>query len=108
MPGLLLGALMSSVAPTSAETLTFVTWQLTEDTYGPRWEAVIAKFEETHPGDTIEATQIARQEFADTMMTQFAAGAAPDIVHRLRSEYQPFAENGWLEDLGPLDRPSRS
>lgn len=101
LPGLLLGALMSSVAPATAETLTFVTWQLTEDTYGPWWEAVIAKFEETHPGDTIEATQIARQEFADTMMTQFAAGAAPDIVHLASFEYQPFAENGWLEDLGP-------
>lgn len=101
LPGLLFGAFLASVPPASAEKLTFVTWQLSEDTYGAWWKAVIAIFEQTHPGDTIEATQIARKEFADTMMTQFAAGAPPDIVHLASFEYQPFAENGWLEDLGP-------
>lgn len=101
LTGLALGALMGTTSLASAETLTFMTWQMTEDTYGPWWQAVIDKFEETHPGDTIEATQIARQDFADTMMTQFAAGSPPDIVHLASFEYQPFAENGWLENLGP-------
>jgi multiple sugar transport system substrate-binding protein len=99
--GAALGLLLATTSLAQAETLKFLTWQLTEDTYGPWWEAVIAKFEETHPGDTVEATQIARQDFADTMMTQFAGGSPPDIVHLASFEYQPFAANGWLEDLGP-------
>ncbi len=30
-----------------------------------------------------------------------AGGTPPDIVHLASFEFQTFANNGWLEDLGP-------
>lgn len=93
---------LATAVPASAQTtLNFVSWQKDEPGYGDWWYEVIDKFEAEHPGVTIEMTKVTRQEFADTMFTMFAGGAAPDIVHLAAFEYQVFAEEGWLEDLGP-------
>lgn len=95
-------AVLACAAPAFAQTtLTFVSWQKDEPGYGDWWYEVIDKFEAEHPGVSVEMTKVARQEFADTMFTMFAGGAAPDIVHLAAFEYQVFAEEGWLEDLGP-------
>lgn len=96
-------ALGLGLAPTlaSATTLSFVSWMKDDPSYGPWWEAVIAKFEADHPGDKIEWTKVARSEYANTMFTMFAGGNPPDIVHLAAFEYQPFANEGWIEDLGP-------
>ncbi len=59
------------------------------------------EFEKTHPNVKIEFTKVARAEYADTMMTQFAGGNPPEITHVATFEYQALAEKGWLEDLGP-------
>lgn len=85
----------------SATDLTFVSWQKDDPSYGSWWQAVIDEFEAKHPGDKIEWTKVARQEYADTMFTMFAGGNPPDIVHLAAFEYQPFANEGWIEDLGP-------
>jgi multiple sugar transport system substrate-binding protein len=94
------GSLLAAI-PAQAETLTFVSWMKDEPGYGDWWNKVIAKFEADHPGVDIEMTKVARAEFADTMFTMFAGGNPPDIVHLAAFEYQPFADQGWLEDLGP-------
>ncbi|MDC0738313.1 sugar ABC transporter substrate-binding protein [Cognatishimia sp. SS12] len=85
----------------SAETLSFVTWQRDDGAYGQWWAEAKAKFEEMHPGVTIDMSQLGRKEYADTMFTMFAGGTPPDIVHLAAFEYQPFADQGWLEPLGP-------
>ena len=97
------GAAMALTAalPAEAQTLKFVSWQVDERGYGDWWNEVIAEFEASHPGVTIEFTKVARNEYADTMTTLFASGSPPDIVHLASFEYQSFAENGWLEDLDP-------
>ncbi len=82
-------------------TLKFISWQVDERGYGDWWRQAIAEFESTHPDVKIEFTKVARDEYADTMLTLFASGSPPEIVHLASFEYQKFADNGWLEDLGP-------
>ncbi|WP_240230848.1 ABC transporter substrate-binding protein [Devosia lacusdianchii] len=102
LAGLLLAGTMVLPSAAMAETtLNFVSWQVGEKGYGDWWAAVIEEFETTHPDVTIDFTLVPRDGYTDAMITQFAAGAPPDIVHLTSFEYQTFAENGWLEDLGP-------
>lgn len=100
-----LGALALSTAltamPVSAETLTFVSWQKDEPGYGDWLNEIVAEFEATHPGVTVEMTRVARDNYANAMFTMFAGGSPPDIVHLAAFEYQPFADEGWLEPLDP-------
>lgn len=103
LKSLLLGACASLAlaAPVAAETLTFVSWMKGDPGYGDWWQEVITEFEKNHPGTTIEWTKVARSDFADTMFTMFAGGNPPDIVHLAAFEFAPFANEGWLENLGP-------
>ena len=94
------GTILSPLAA-AAQSLTFVSWQKDEPGYGDWWNEVIEKFEAEHEGVTIEMTKVARDEFADTMFTLFAGGNPPDIVHLAAFEYQPFADEGFLEPLEP-------
>lgn len=97
--GLLAGFALPQTA--GAETLKFVSWQKDERGVGDWWGTVIKEWEAKHPGDTIEWTKVERNAYADTMTTLFAGGTPPDIVHLASFEFQTFANNGWLEDLGP-------
>ena len=96
-------AISMALAPTlaSATTLSLVSWMKDDPSYGPWWQAVIDKFQETHPGDTIDWTKVDRSSYATTMYTMFAADSPPDIVHLASFEYQAFANEGWLENLDP-------
>lgn len=87
--------------PVAAETLTFVSWMKDEPGYGDWWNEIIAEYEETHPGVEISMSRVSRDEYADTMFTMFAGGNPPDIVHLAAFEFQPFANEGWMEPLGP-------
>ena len=95
------GALTLGAAIADAQELSFVTWQKTDAAYGGWWAEVVERFEAENPGVTVEMTQLARKEYADTLFTMFAGGTPPDIVHLAAFEYQPFAEEGWIEPLGP-------
>jgi len=95
--------------PAASQTLTFVTWQKDDPAYGPWWEEVIAKFQGAREGVTVEMTKVARDDFADTMYTMFAGGTPPDIVHLAAFEYQPFADEGFLDSLDPyIEEAGRS
>ena len=96
---LLAASTMLTALPASAETLTFVSWMKDEPGYGDWWNEIIAEFEETHPGTTINMSRVSRAEYADTMFTMFAGGNPPDIVHLAAFEFQPFANEGWMEPL---------
>ncbi|HTV69418.1 MAG TPA: sugar ABC transporter substrate-binding protein [Rhizobiaceae bacterium] len=96
-------AMLLAAMPLSAnaEVLKFVSWQKDEKGVGDWWASVIKEWEATHPGNTIEWTKVERAAYADTMTTLFAGGTPPDIVHLASFEFPAFANNGWLEDLGP-------
>ncbi|MGQ7848542.1 ABC transporter substrate-binding protein [Granulosicoccus sp. 3-233] len=96
---LLAASTVLSAVPASAETLSFVSWMKDEPGYGDWWNEIIAEFEETHPGVTINMSRVARAEYANTMFTMFAGGNPPDIVHLAAFEFQPFANEGWMEPL---------
>ncbi len=90
-----------------AETLKFVSFQKDEKGVGDWLLAVIKEFERTHPGDKIEFTKVEQPVYADTMVTLFASGQPPDIVHLAAFDFPQIAENGWLEDLDPYIKNSK-
>lgn len=96
-------ALASTALPALAQTKTlkFVSWQKDERGVGDWWASVIKEFETRNPGVKIEWTKVERGAYADTMTTLFAGGKPPEIVHLASFEFQKFADQGWLEDLGP-------
>ncbi len=98
---LLAGTILLPGVAVAQTTLSFVSWQKGEKGYGDWWDLLIKEFEATHPDVKIDFTLVPRDGYSDAMITQFAAGAPPDIVHLTSFEYQTFAENGWLEDLDP-------
>ena len=79
--------------------LSFPSWQQDEPGSSDWWKARIAAFEEAHPGVTIDFTKIAVGEVADKLLTQFAAGSPPQIVHVPYLNLLPFAAQGFLEPL---------
>ncbi len=91
----------ASPALAQTKTLKFVSWQKDERGVGDWWASVIKAFEEKNPGVRIEWTKVERGAYADTMTTLFAGGKPPEIVHLASFEFQKFADQGWLEDLGP-------
>lgn len=98
---LLAASTMLTALPASAETLTFVSWMKDEPGYGDWWNEIIAEYEATHEGVEINMSRVSRDDYADTMFTMFAGGNPPDIVHLAAFEFQPFANEGWMEPLGP-------
>ncbi|MGL4635351.1 MAG: ABC transporter substrate-binding protein [Beijerinckiaceae bacterium] len=101
-------ALSLGVLPAMAQTKTlkFVSWQKDERGVGDWWASVIKEFETKNPGVKIEWTKVERGAYADTMTTLFAGGKPPEIVHLASFEFQKFADQGWLEDLGPYVKSS--
>ena len=101
--GIALAFGLATSAPALAQTkvLKFVSWQKDEPGIKDWWAGNIKEFEASHPGVTIEWTKVDRGAYADTMTTLFAGGKPPEIVHLAAFEFQKFADNGWLEDLGP-------
>lgn len=80
--------------------LQFPSWQ-EDEPIGQWWREAITEFESRHPNVRIEFTKVGRPVFADTLLTQFAGGAPPDIVHLASFEFPQFADLGWLEPLDP-------
>jgi multiple sugar transport system substrate-binding protein len=100
-------ALSTTSAFAQSKVLKFVSWQKDERGVGDWWGTVIKEFEAKHPGTKIEWTKVERGAYSDTMTTLFAGGTPPDIVHLASFEFQKFADNGWLEDLGPYIKESK-
>jgi len=81
--------------------LRFYSWQTDDQSNSIWWLAVNKAFGEAHPGVTIDFVKVPRDDFADTMMVMFSGNTPPDIVHLASFEFHAFAEQDWLEDLGP-------
>jgi multiple sugar transport system substrate-binding protein len=93
---------LACVSQARADTkLRFYSWQTDDQSNSIWWLAVNKAFEQAHPGVTIDFVKVARDDFADNMMVLFSGNTPPDIVHLASFEFNAFAEQGWLEDLGP-------
>ncbi|HSG88526.1 MAG TPA: extracellular solute-binding protein, partial [Pseudomonadales bacterium] len=75
-------------------------WQATEPGTSDWWKALIAEFEAQNPGVTIEFTHEPFASYNQTMVTRFAGGNPPDILHLPAANFMVYATEGWL---APLD-----
>ena len=75
-------------------------WQATEPGTSDWWRALIAEFEAQNPGVTIEFTHEPFASYNQTMVTRFAGGNPPDILHLPAANFMVYATEGWL---APLD-----
>ena len=107
-PSLLLGRGARRAAFAQTKVLKFVSWQKDEKRRRRLVGHASSRSSRTkHPGVKIEWTKVERGAYADTMTTLFAGGKPPDIVHLASFEFQEFADNGWLENLGPWIKKSK-
>ena len=80
--------------------LDFPSWQAQEPGLGNWWRALIAEFQKTHPGVTVDFTQVPFPQYVDTLTTRFSGERPPDIVHLPSRSFAAFAAQDWL---APLD-----
>lgn len=75
-------------------------WQATEPGTSDWFNALIEEFEAQHPGVEIEFTHDPFAGYNDRMITRFAAGNTPDILHLPAANFMIYAQAEWL---APLD-----
>jgi len=94
-------AALTIVAAASAQTITLdmPSWQATEPGTSDWWNALIAEFEAQHPGVDIVFTHEPFASYNDKMVTRFAAGNPPDILHLPAANFMIYAQEGWLTPL---------
>ena len=74
-------------------------WQATEPGTSDWWKALIAAFEEQHPGVTVDFNNEPYAGYNQKMVTRFSGGNPPDIFHLPAANFQIYAQQGWLEPL---------
>lgn len=63
---------------------------------------IVAAWNEANPGIQVEVVQGSWDNVHDQLVTQFAGGTAPDIIHDESADIRGFAEQGYLADLSGL------
>ncbi|MBX3142287.1 MAG: sugar ABC transporter substrate-binding protein [Trueperaceae bacterium] len=91
--------LWSSAAFAQTITLDMPSWQATEPGTSDWFKELIAAFEAQNPGVKIEFTHEPFAGYNDKMVTRFAAGNPPDILHLPAANFMIYAQEGWLEPL---------
>jgi multiple sugar transport system substrate-binding protein len=89
-------------AAASAEpvNLTFATYAWQEPTIAAT-EEIVAAWNEANPNIQVELVMTSADNVHDQLVTQFAGGTAPDIIHDESADILGFAEQGYLADLAP-------
>lgn len=82
-------------------TLTFQSLAFQEDTVAAT-ESIVAAWNEANPDIQVEIRQGSWDNVNDELVTQFAGGSAPDIIHYESAGIAPFATQGYLADLSGL------
>lgn len=67
--------------------------------------AIVDDWNAENPDVQVEIVQAGWDGIYDKLITQFTGGTAPDIVHFEAASIVPFAEDGYLADLGDLIDP---
>lgn len=91
--------LWSSASFAQTITLDMPSWQATEPGTSDWFKELIAAFEAMNPGVKIEFTHEPFAGYNDKMVTRFAAGNPPDILHLPAANFTIYAQEGWLEPL---------
>ena len=81
-------------------TLTFQSLAFQEPTVAAT-DAIVAAWNEANPDVQVELRQGSWDNVHDELVTQFAGGTAPDIIHYESADIRGFAEQGYLADLTP-------
>jgi multiple sugar transport system substrate-binding protein len=90
---------LSSLAQDKQYTLLFPSWQQDEPGSGDWFRARIAEFTDANPNVTIDFTKVGLGDHIQRLVTQFAAGAPPQIIHLPFRNYAEIADPGFLEPL---------
>ncbi|WP_198664227.1 ABC transporter substrate-binding protein [Jiangella endophytica] len=64
-------------------------WNSDPSSFGPEWEAQIARFEELEPDIDVETVVLPLSSFSDTLSTQLSAGTASELVFN-QAPHQPY------------------
>lgn len=64
-------------------------WTTSGSTFGPAWDALIARFEKDNPKIKVKTVVLPVSEFNQTISTQLAAGTAPELVFN-QASYKPY------------------
>lgn len=82
-------------------TLTFQSLAF-QDTTITAMEDIVAAWNDANPDVQVEIRQGSWDNVHDELVTQFAGGTAPDIIHDESADILGFAEQGYLADLAPM------
>ena len=80
--------------------MTFSTYAFQEPTIAAT-EEIVAAWNEANPDIQVELVMTSAENVHDQLVTQFAGGTAPDIIHDESADILGFAEQGYLADLAP-------
>ncbi len=83
----------------AAEPVTITYWHTMSDPETAQLELVVAAFEETNPGLTVETTRFAYDDFKPALLTALAGGEAPDTARMDIAWVSEFADQGALLQL---------
>ena len=75
--------------------------RLPGDRPSPPTDEIVAAWNEANPDIQVELRQGSWDNVHDELVTQFAGGTAPDIIHDESADIIGFAEQGYLADLTP-------
>lgn len=90
----------AKVAAQDSYTFKHPSWMWEEGDVGDWHKARAAEFGAMYPNITVEQTQIAAADFETTVLTQLAAGDAPDLLPVFTNMIPPLVEAGLL---APMD-----
>jgi multiple sugar transport system substrate-binding protein len=100
----LVAATIAAAAPAGASgepvALTFQSLAFQETTVAAT-DAIVSAWNEANPEIQVELRQGSWDNVHDELVTQFAGGTAPDIIHDESADIMGFAEQGYLADLTP-------
>jgi multiple sugar transport system substrate-binding protein len=92
-------ALFGGTVAAQTIVLDMPSWQATEPGTSDWWRALIAEFEAQNPGVRIEFSHEPFASYNQTMVTRFAGGNPPDILHLPAANFMVYAQEEWLAPL---------
>jgi len=87
--------------PTTPIKLSFSTYAFQEPTVKATQE-IVDSWNKANPNITVELQKVDASSVHDKLVTQFAGGSAPDIIHDESADLAGFSAQGYLADLTSL------
>jgi ABC-type glycerol-3-phosphate transport system substrate-binding protein len=99
------GASAAPSTPAGPIKLTFSSYAFQEPTVKATQD-IVDSWNKANPTITVEYQKVDAASVHDKLVTQFAGGSAPDIIHDESADLAGFSAQGYLTDLGPLIPPA--